>query len=83
MALQKKNITLQDALSSVDAARSYYSRLCSEEEFTASLVQLLVLLRSIKLVAPGLPRFRHHSSRIEGGSMPHEGILLSHLQSRL
>jgi hypothetical protein len=32
-APQKKNITLQDALSAVDAARAYYSRLRSDEEF--------------------------------------------------
>ena len=33
LALQKINISIQDALSAVDAAKAYYHRLRSEEEF--------------------------------------------------
>ena len=33
LALQKKNISIQDVLSAVDAAKAYYQRLRSEEEF--------------------------------------------------
>ena len=71
-ALQKKNITLQDALAAVDAARAYYSRLRSDEEFDRFFGAAVSAAEEHKISGPELPRFRHRPSRIEDGSMPHE-----------
>ena len=72
MALQKKDITLQDALSAVDAARAYYSRLHSDAEFDRFFGAAVTTAQEHKISGPELPKFRRHPSRIEDGSMPHK-----------
>lgn len=72
MTLQEKNITLQDALSAVDAAKAYYSRLRSDEEFDRFFGRAVSSAEEHKISGPELPRFRHRPARIKDGGMPHE-----------
>ena len=69
---RKKNITLQDALSAVDAARAYYGRLRSDEEFDRFFSTAVSVANEHKISGPELPRCRRRPSRIEDGSMPHQ-----------
>ncbi len=71
-ALQKKNISLQDALSAVDAAKAYYDRLRSEEEFNRFYDMTVELAQQHAIGQPELPRYRRRPSRFEDGSAPHE-----------
>ena len=72
LAFQKKNMTLQDALSAVDAARAYYGRLRSDEEFDRFFSTAVSVANEHKISGPELPRCRRRPSRIEDGSMPHQ-----------
>ena len=72
VTLQKKNITLQDALSAVGAAKAYYSRLRSNEEFERFFSATVSAANEHKISGPELPRCRCRPSRIDDGSMPHQ-----------
>ena len=72
VTLQKKNITLQDALSAVDAARAYNGRLRSDEEFERFFSTAVTAAAEFKICGPELPRCRRRPSRMDDGSMPHQ-----------
>ena len=68
----KKNISMQDALSAVDAAKAYYDRLQSEEEFDCLYATTVELADQHAVGQPELPRYRCHPSRYEDGSGTHK-----------
>ena len=70
--LQKKGISLSDALSAVDAAKAYYHRLRSEEEFNRFFDATVQIVDKQNIGKPEVPRYRRRPSRFEDGSRPHE-----------
>ena len=72
LALQKKNTTIQDALSAVDAAKAYFHRLRSEEEFDRLYDVTVHIAEQHAIGKPELPRYRRRPSRFEDGVGPHE-----------
>ena len=70
--LQKKNISLSVALSAVDAAKAYYHRLRSEEEFNRFFDATVQIADKHNIGKPEVPRFRRRPSQFEDGSRPHE-----------
>ena len=72
LALQKKNTTIQDALSAVDAAKAYFHRLRSEKEFDYLYDVTVQIAEQHAIGKPELPRYRRRPSRFEDGVGPHE-----------
>ena len=72
LVLQKKNISIQDALSAVDAAKIYYHRLRSEEEFNRFYVATVQIAEQHTIGQPELPRYRRRPPRYEDGGEPHQ-----------
>ncbi len=70
LALQK-NISIQDALSAVDAAKAYYQRLRSEEEFNRFYDATVQIAEQHTIGQPELPKSRRRPSRFEDGAGPH------------
>ena len=70
LALQKKNICMQDALCAVDAAKAYYGRLRSEEKFDKFFAVTVEVANQHAIGQPELPRYRCRPSRLEDGSKP-------------
>ena len=70
LALQKKNICMQDALCAVDAAKAYYGRLRSEEKFDKFFAVTVKVANQHAIGQPELPRYRCRPSRLEDGSKP-------------
>ena len=72
LALQKINISIQDALSAVDAAKAYYHRLRSEEEFNRFYDATVQIAEQHQIGLPELPKYRRRPSRFEDGGRSHE-----------
>ena len=72
LTLQKKNIALQDALTAVEAAKSYFKRIRSDEEFNRFYDNTVALAEQHKISQPELPRYRKRPSRYESGSEQHQ-----------
>ena len=70
--LQKKGISLSDALSAVGAAKAYYHRLRSEEEFDHFFDATVQFADKHNIEKPEAPRYRRRPSRFEDRSRPHE-----------
>ena len=70
--LQKKGISLSDALSAVGAAKAYYHRLRSEEEFDHFFDATVQFADKHNIGKPEASRYRRRPSRFEDGSRPHE-----------
>ena len=58
LALQKRNISIQDALSAVDAAKTYYHQLRSEEEFNLFYDATVQIAEQHQIGLPELSRCR-------------------------
>ena len=72
LSLQKKNISIQDALSAVNAAKAYFHRLRSEQEFDRFYDATVQIAEQHTIGQPELPRYRRRPSRFEDGVGPHE-----------
>ena len=72
LALQKRNISIQNALSAVDAAKAYYHRLWLGEEFNCSYDATVKIAEQHQIGLPELPRYRRRLSRFEDGGRSHE-----------
>ena len=72
VVLQKKNISLSDALSKVHAAKAYYHRLQSEEEFNRFFDTTIQIADKHNIGKPEVPRYRHCPSRFEDESRLYE-----------
>ena len=68
LVLQKKSISISDALAAVNAAIGYYNRLMSEEEFNCFFDSRAQIAESHNIGKPELPQDIgdvHHSSKME------------------
>ena len=71
LTLQKKEIALQDAITAVEAAKSYFRRIRSDEEFNRFYDDTVALAQEHNINQPELPRYRKRPSRYESGSEQH------------
>lgn len=71
-ALQKKNVSIQDALCAVDAAKAYFKRIRSEQEFNRFYDATVKIAENHCIGKPELPRYRQRPARFDEGSSPHE-----------
>ena len=68
--LQKKNTSVQEAVICGDVARSYISRLRSDDSFKLFYSKVVDEVRQYT-GEPNVPRYRQPPKRIDGGSAPH------------
>ena len=61
-----------DALSAVEAAKSYYQRLRVEDEFNRFFDATVKIAEKHKIGKPELPTYRRRPSRFDDGNRPHE-----------
>ena len=71
LTLQRKNITIQDALTAIDTAKKYFKRVRSEEEFNQFYEKTVKLSDELNIGAPELPSQRRRTARYESGSSAH------------
>lgn len=69
--LQRKDVSLQEALSAVTLAKAFYQRQRKEEAFTTFYDGVVNTASELNVSAPSLPRYRRAPARIDGGSQPH------------
>ena len=67
-ALQKKAISIQDALFAVDAAKAYFKRIRSHQEFDRFFDATIQLAEQHGIDKPELPRNRRRPARYQEGS---------------
>lgn len=72
LLLQKKDIAIHEALSGVDTAKAYFSRLRSDEEFDSFYDATLKIAEQLSINQPVLPRRRRCPSRLDDGAEPHQ-----------
>jgi hypothetical protein len=65
LTLQKKEIALQDAITAVEAAKSFFKRIRSDEEFDHFYDDTVSSALEHKINQPELPRYRKHPTRYE------------------
>lgn len=70
--LQKKAITIQDALSAVDAAKPYFKRIRSHQEFDRFFDATVQIAEQHGTGKPELPRNRRCPARYQEGSESHQ-----------
>lgn len=70
--LQKKTITIQDALSAVDAAKGYFKRIRSLQEFDHFFDVTVQIAEQHAIGKPELPRNRRRPARFQEGSETHQ-----------
>lgn len=70
--LQKKNTSIQDALCAVDAAKAYFRRIHSDQEFDRFYDTTVKTAENHCIGQPELPRYRPRPARFDKGSVPHE-----------
>lgn len=71
LTLQRKNISLQEALAAVKTAKSFYRRMRSHEEFIRFYTESVKIAKDLKIGEPVLQRQRRRPQRYEDGSLPH------------
>ena len=71
LALQKKNISIHDALSAIEAAKAHFKRLQSENEFDHFYTRVVSFAVKHEIEQPVLPRRRKHPKRYDSGVEPH------------
>lgn len=71
LTLQKREISLQDACTAVEAAKSFYQRIRSESNFNRLYDESIDLASNHSINQPILPRYRRRPSRYESGSEQH------------
>ena len=70
--LQKKAITIRDALSAVDAAKAYFKRIRSHKEFDLFFDATIRIAEQHCIGKPELPRNRRRPARYQEGSESHQ-----------
>ncbi len=71
LALQKKNIAIVDAISAIQAAKKYFERIRSEEEFDRFYAKAEQFAEEHKTDKPVLLRRRRRPQRYNDGAEPH------------
>ena len=71
LALQKKNISIHDALSAIEAAKAHFKRLQSENEFDHFYTRVVSFAVKHEIEQPVLPRRRKRPKRYGSGAEPH------------
>ena len=71
-ALQKKNISIQDALCAVDAAKAYFKRIRSDLEFNRFYDATVKISENYGIRKPELPRHRRCPVHFDEGSFSHQ-----------
>ena len=69
--LQEKEIALQDAIKAVEAAKSFFKQVRSDEEFDRFYDDTVSSAQEHNINQPELPRYRKRPSRYESGSEQH------------
>ncbi len=72
LLLQRKDLTIQEALSGVGAAKAFFKRLRCTEEFDRFYDATVKAAEQFAISQPVLPRQRRRPARIEEGTSPHE-----------
>ena len=70
--LQGKDTSLQEALSAVNLAKSFYRRHRTHEHFDQLYSQTVEIAKNLKIGLPQLPRYRKAPARFDGGSQQHQ-----------
>ena len=70
-SLQGKDTTLQEALSSVNLAKAFYTRQRTDNSFTQFYKDVVDTAIDKNIGKPELPRYRRAPARLENGSLPH------------
>ena len=71
-ALQKKNISIQDALCAVDAAKAYFKRIRSDPEFNRFYDATVKISENYGIRKPELPWYRQCPVHFDEGSFSHQ-----------
>ena len=71
-ALQKKNISIQDALCAVDAAKAYFKRIRSVPVFNRFYDATVKISKNYSIRKPELPRYRRCPVRFDEGSFSNQ-----------
>lgn len=74
LTLQKRDISLQDACTAVEAAKSFYQRIRSESNFNKFYDESISLASNHSINLPVLPRYRRLPPRYENGSEQHRYV---------
>ncbi|XP_035690920.1 zinc finger MYM-type protein 1-like [Branchiostoma floridae] len=69
--LQKKDLSVQEAMDSVETLKKYYRRQRTEESFDAFYASTVEKARELNIDEPVLPRYRRQPRRLDDGSDPH------------
>ncbi|XP_078613923.1 zinc finger MYM-type protein 1-like [Branchiostoma floridae x Branchiostoma japonicum] len=69
--LQKKDLSVQEAVSSVNALKEHYGRLRTDEAFDTFYSATVETARGLNIGEPALPRYRRQPRRLDEGSDPH------------
>ena len=72
LVLQKKSLTIQDALSTVDTAKAYYSRIRTDDEFDHFYEGAMKDAEKHAIGKPELPQYRRRPSKLDDGAPPHQ-----------
>ena len=71
-SLQAKDITLQQALASINLASAFYRRQMTEQAFTKFFQDTVTKAQELHIGMPELPRYRRLPARINDGSQSHQ-----------
>lgn len=70
--LQSKDLSLQEAISSVRVTQSFFTRQRNDEPFNRFYDNAVKLARDLKIGSPTLPRYRQPSRHLDSGSQAHQ-----------
>jgi len=70
-SLQAKDLSLQEALSAVNLAKSFYERQRNDQTFKRCYDKVVHKAKELQLGEPVLPRYRRAPRRLDQGSTPH------------
>ncbi|CAH1254781.1 ZMYM1 [Branchiostoma lanceolatum] len=69
--LQTKDLSVQEAVGSVESLKTYYRRQRKEEAFDSFYMLTEQAARELNIGEPTLPRYRRQPRRLDDGSEPH------------
>jgi len=70
-SLQRKDLSVQEAVTLVNTLKSYYRRQRTDESFDAFYRSTKEAARELDIEEPTLPRYRRQPRRLDDGSEPH------------
>ena len=71
-SLQAKDLSLQEALSAVNLAKSFYERQRNDQAFKSYYDKAVRTAQELQIEEPKLPRYRRAPRRLDQGSRPHQ-----------